>query len=155
MIYGNLKNKTQVDYLLKNDNLMKIVFDFLEGNKKNALEKGKFFIEDSKLFGFYSEYKTHTDEQQIWEAHRKYLDIQFLVSGQEIIEYSDLKNMSIAEEYSDETDAVLGTCDKVDYRFKMEEESFLILFPEEAHLPGVTGENESINQKIVIKIPID
>lgn len=34
MIYGNLKNKTQVDYLLKNDNLMKIVFDFLEGNKK-------------------------------------------------------------------------------------------------------------------------
>ena len=83
------------------------------------------------------------------------MDIQFLVSGQEIIECSDLKNMSITEEYSDETDAVLGTCDKVDYRFKMEEGSFLILFPEEAHLPGVTSENESINQKIVIKIPID
>lgn len=155
MIYGKITDAAQIQYLGNNIDLLKTAFDFLKGEKKNNLQKGKFFIEGTELFGYYSEYKTHVADNQVWESHRKYLDIQFLVSGLEVIKCSSIQKLSITEEYSFDTDAVLGICDVVDNEFKMEEGSFLILFPEEAHLPGITYETESSNKKIVIKIPVD
>ena len=56
-------------------------FDFIEEALKHPPVPGKYDLMGDKLFVRMQEYATNPLEASLWEAHRKYIDIQFMLSG--------------------------------------------------------------------------
>jgi biofilm protein TabA len=71
------------------------------------------------------------------EAHRKYIDIQFLLASVEFLGYAPLQGLTTAEEYNHQKDtAFFHTPDEIT-KVKLEPGLFCILFPDDAHLPAL------------------
>ncbi|MGA2092406.1 MAG: YhcH/YjgK/YiaL family protein [Sedimentisphaerales bacterium] len=98
---------------------------------------GKYTVEGDNLFYTIQRYATKPMSEGKLEAHRKYIDIQFLLSGVEILGYSPLKGLTVAEEYNPEKDIVFFETPKEITKVKLEPGLFCILFPDDAHLPSV------------------
>jgi YhcH/YjgK/YiaL family protein len=97
------------------------------------------------------EYVTKPVEQGLWEAHRKYIDVQYMVNGAERMGVANLRTMQLGE-YVSEKDfqAMSGTGNYLDVFAG----AFTIFFPDDAHMPGLqTNDPESV-RKVVLKVKI-
>lgn len=79
-------------------------FDFLKNAKK--LEAGKYPIDGDKLFAIVQENVPKKPDEAKFEAHEKYIDIQYIISGKERIDFSPLEDMSVLTPYNPEKDVV-------------------------------------------------
>ena len=86
------------------------------------------------------------------EAHRKYIDIQFLLEGVEILGYAPLKGLTTAQEYNPKKDIAFFNTPKDITKVILEPDLLCILFPDDAHLPGRQLNEPADVHKIVIKI---
>ena len=97
---------------------------------------------------------TKDEENTRFEAHRKYADIQYLISGQEKIGISPLEKSTVTIPYNEEKDICFLHSDVKNYRLA-NSEKFFIFFPDDAHRPGMkAGEKEWV-KKIVIKVKVE
>ena len=154
MIIGNINDKLQINFLKDNNVFLKEAFEYLEKSDFSCLSIGKFDMGYEKVFGIYQEYTTHRIEGHIWEAHKKYLDLQFLITGEELVSVSPLSSIIVSREYSEEADVLLGTAKGNTKLISLNKDEFIILFPNEAHMPAISDSTISNNKKIVVKIPI-
>ena len=116
---------------------------------------GRYDYEDGMYF-LVQEYETKDPKGLPYEAHRKYVDIQFVVSGEERIGVAPIGElMEITQEYTPEKDVLFGTA-PTGKLLPMSAGSAFVLLPEDAHLPqadpadGVKGHVK----KIVFKVPV-
>jgi YhcH/YjgK/YiaL family protein len=87
MIIDNLKNAKL--YYNLNDRMAR-AFKFLDERDLAKLEVGKHEIEVDNIYASVEEYQTKPKEEGRWEGHRKYLDIQYMIKGQELMGCTDL-----------------------------------------------------------------
>lgn len=100
-------------------------------------------------------YSTKYRKERKFEAHRKYIDVQYMISGRELITVAELgKNLKCIDEYDEQKDiAYYENClEGID--FFLEERCFLILMPSDAHMPCIAIDKTDNVRKAVIKIPI-
>lgn len=86
---------------------------------------------------------------RVFEAHRNYLDIHFVISGEEGMGYADISKLTVTKEYDESGDYLLlsGDYDKL----ILKPGDFCITFPEDAHIPAMTAGGEGL-KKAVVKI---
>ncbi len=138
----------------KNKKRWETAFKFLASNKPATLKLGKYELDGENLFAAIDEYPTKNEEDARFEAHRKYADIQYIVSGEEKIGVTKLKNTKITESYNKSKDIAFLTAPDNNYRLA-NPKTFFIFFPDDAHRPCVkTGENSTV-RKVVIKVRIN
>jgi YhcH/YjgK/YiaL family protein len=154
MINGKISNYSKDE--IKDSNLQ-AALDWLGNISESGegLDLGKIEITDS-IFAIVSEYKTSPVEAGKYEAHKKYIDIQVLISGREKVLVAPLAELKVTDPYIEENDCELY---KYDSSISSEEvildgSNFTILFPEDAHMPGRNFEGEEEVKKIVIKVPV-
>ncbi len=140
-------------YLGLSSSIKKAV-DYIKHTDFPELKSGKYEIDGDRMFVYINEYTTKKNELNILEAHKKYIDFQYVIKGQEILEYEALGTQKIHKQY-DEKDDYFLCFGKNKNRLIFEEGMFSILFPNDLHLPGVLDEKESFVKKVVIKILID
>lgn len=150
MIIDKLKNAA-LYYTLSPT--IKKALNYLEENELKVKEPGKYSIDGDRIFVLISEYKTKPKEEANWEAHRKYIDIQYIISGAEKMGYTSVENITTTIEYSDENDIFFGEGNG-DY-VTVSEGSFVIFMPQDAHMPSITEDKKQDVKKAVIKILID
>lgn len=126
---------------------------YLKDTDLAKLEIGKYEIEGKNIFAVVSEYETKNIEQGRWEAHRNYLDIQFLISGKEKIGYASINEMKVNVEYNEEKD-VLFLEGEGDF-LSVKDGTFALFAPEDVHMPCIKIENNQNVKKIVVKILLD
>lgn len=102
------------------------------------------------------EFETSPAEEKKAEMHRKFIDIQLLISGEEMIEYGlSQPNLAQFDEYRDEDDYQLT--DVIEYKNELvlQPNMFAIFLPYEPHKPGnaVNGQNKLL-KKLVVKVPV-
>lgn len=87
-----------------------------------------------------------------FEAHRKYIDIHYCISGSEGIGYADVSTLKPTTEYDEENDYFLltGSYQKVILR----KGDFCIVFPEDAHIPMMVGDTGDSLMKAVAKVKL-
>jgi YhcH/YjgK/YiaL family protein len=103
-------------------------------------------------YALVQEYETKPVEGAKYEAHRKFIDIQYLFSGEELCFYAPLSQMT-AEPYLPEKDYVGLTGEGFALPLKAGE--FAIFYPRDAHLPSrMTGAGPRPVKKVVVKIPV-
>ena len=147
MIIDKLINSEKYECLHKN---FKEVFDYIKSHNLLTMECGKYELKNNEVFFNLQEYETKPTQKL--EAHKKYIDIQVLVSGKEYMGYTNINNTSILEEYDVEKDVMFldGDVDKLIADNTM----FLIFYPEDAHMPALSaGENKTV-KKVIFKILI-
>jgi len=127
-------------------------FEILEDKSLSQKQDGKYPIDGDNVYYSIQKYTTKPLSEGKLEAHRKYIDIQFLLSGVELLGYAPLKDLTVAEEYNTEKDIAFYETPKEITKVNLEPGLFCILFPDDAHLPGCHLIESSNTRKVVIKI---
>ena len=101
------------------------------------------------------EYQTHIQDEFLYEAHRKHLDIHYVLKGGERIKWSSIVGLAEATPYNTEKDAIFYKGDVCKSEISLTNELFAIMFPYDGHSCQHVDEiaNEEI-RKVVVKISI-
>ena len=130
-------------------------FIFLKDNDLSKLELRRYDIDGDNVYAPVSEYMTKSEEAARFEVHRKYADIQYVISGKELIGISPLAmQKEILEPYDAARDIEFMTVTRgVD--FKAQPDRFFIFFPEDVHRPGLRDGDSTKVKKVVVKVKLD
>ena len=108
--------------------------ELLRDTDFSKLEDGRYEVDGDDLFYSIQSYQTNPANDAP-EAHRKYADIQFLISGQEKMGVGALEDMTDLAEARPEGDIWFyhGPLDEV----TLSGDKFAVLFPGDAHAPSI------------------
>jgi len=141
-------------YYHKNPRHWDQAFNFLKTADLKNLPLGKQELEGEHLFVSVAEYKAKDRSDVRYESHKKYIDIQFLIQGEEIIGRTALDKVKVVEPYSEENDIVFYEYDGGDY-FNATPQNFFIFFPSDAHRPSISTGDTTMVKKIVVKVKVE
>jgi len=125
-------------------------FTYLRETDFSSLKPGKYPIDGENVFALVSEGATKELDKTLWEAHKNYQDIHYVISGKEKIGITPVASASISKEYDASKDIAFFTS-KGKY-YVSNPENFFIVFTQDAHRPGVKTEGADTVKKVVIKI---
>ncbi len=101
-----------------------------------------------------SEYTTQPENPKGFEAHRAYLDIQFLLAGEEQIACLPLEYLQETSPYNPEKDIIFyadgGALPA--QNLPIGHGYFAILFPQDGHKPGLCLNGPVPVKKVVVKV---
>jgi YhcH/YjgK/YiaL family protein len=139
----------------KNPQRWEKAFDFLKNTDLSKLEVKRHDIDGDNIYLLVQQYTTKNPEDAKFEAHRKYVDIQYVVSGKEqmgLVPYTQ-KDV-VSQEYSDSKDIEYFSV-KNPVLYKADPSRFFLFFPEDAHMPSIKDGNNSPVKKAVVKLKLD
>lgn len=116
---------------------------------------GRHDIDGDHCFALVQTYESKPQDKALFEAHRKYIDVQFLHAGRETILWAPLATMQ--EEtmaYDAEKDAALWKLTADTTPLHLSAGHFAILFPEDAHAPCIEWDRPEQVVKIVVKVAV-
>ena len=125
-------------------------FIFLATHNLDSLPKGKYIIDADNVTASVTEDPSKNFENTTWESHRKLIDVQCIISGNEKMGVNPVANSVIIKEYDDKKDVANYTADGKFYVAGAGE--FFIFFPSDAHRPNITPGGNKLVKKLVIKI---
>ena len=70
-----------------------------------------------------------------FESHQKYIDLQLIVAGEEIIEVADLSRMQVTAPFVEERDLVKYADTNRASPLRLRAGDAAVFFPEDAHMP--------------------
>jgi YhcH/YjgK/YiaL family protein len=126
-------------------------FQFLRRADLAQLEPGRHVIDGEALFAIVSNGPARPSEEARLECHRRYVDIQFVIAGQDGMGWKPLRDCRRPHSDYDPTRDIRFFDDAADAWVTVGPGAFAIFFPEDAHAPLVgTG----TIHKVVIKIAV-
>ena len=127
--------------------------NFLQTADLTTLPSGRVEISGDDVYANHFSYETVPFSKELqFEAHRKYLDLHVPLSGCEQIALAPVKALTETKVLEDE-DSVLYQGEAKDF-LTLESGSFLLLYPEEGHLPKLISKSTAIVDKLVVKIAL-
>lgn len=133
--------------------LFEQAFHYLQDTDLARVETGIHEIDGKKLFAIISDGQGITEQEYKLEVHRKYIDIQFIISGTDRMGWKDLAMCNEPNDpYTEERDAAFFP-DKTSSWFDVPAGSFTIFYPDDAHAAMVTGAR--VVRKVVLKIAVE
>ena len=109
----------------------------------------------SRVKAIVSEYETKIVNELGYEAHRDYIDIQYLISGKEMVNSLPLEYLKETKPYNKEIDATFY--EEVEVKpqeLLLGHGYFAILFPQDGHMPQLCVNKPMKVKKVVIKVKI-
>ncbi|MBK1715195.1 YhcH/YjgK/YiaL family protein [Rubrivivax gelatinosus] len=126
---------------------------FLAGTDVTALPPGRIDLDGDRLFALVQDYDTEPKTQRRAESHARYIDIQYVATGLELIGYAPLTHAGAVEEdllaerdvqffasVRDEADVLLGPG------------SYAVFHPTDVHRPGCCDDRSRKVRKVVVKV---
>lgn len=130
-------------------------YEFTKKLLSEDVENGRYDFSDG-VFVNVMTYETKRRSDAFFEAHKKYIDIQIILSGREIIAVEPVDTMhkyECVQPFGDgDTELYAVNSECVDY--VLNEGDFVILYPEDAHMPSVCIEKPETVKKAVVKVPV-
>lgn len=152
MIFDRLANQ----HLYHLGDAWREAFDFLRAADP-ALADGKHHLRGDELFAIVMGYQTQSSATSELEAHRRYLDIQMLLSGREKVLCHFVPDLAVLKAYDSATDFELYQIPPIaPAHFILSPGNFLALFTHDAHMPCLTLDHgpEPV-RKVVVKVAMD
>lgn len=127
-------------------------FAFMKNNDLQKMAKGKYPIDGDHVFASITEDPTKDFDKTNWESHRNYIDLQYVIEGEEKIGVSPVSKATVTKPYDEKHDAANYTAEGKIYNAAPG--TFFIFFPLDAHRPGITPGGNKVVKKLVIKIEV-
>lgn len=147
MLVSNLKHFTNSGNLIPN---FEEIINFINNNDLLSSENKVIDIIDRDLFCIVSKIDD-TNQNVKLECHRKYIDLHFVLEGEEHYGWSHLHEMkNPCDDYSDQDDFTLFDDDYQNV-LKLNAGNFVVFYPEDCHAPTIFAKDL---KKLVFKIKI-
>ena len=160
-IFGTLEVvKNQV-----NSGKFKKAFEYLEQVLKEGTVENKRLLSlpintfekvdlDKNNFALEQVYNSKERNKCFFESHRQYIDVQFILEGEEIIEVVNIDDVSIDFDYNDEMDLLKYKPTSNSSSIKLKKGDVAIFYPEDAHMPCVKLNHSLKIVKTVVKVAV-
>lgn len=150
MILGNITQAKTYAYL---PSAIQRGLAFLATTDMSKLTVGRHDIDGDKIFVNVMEFETQKASEKYAEIHQEYIDIQFLISGQERIDFS-LANSSnlVQKEYDEKEDYYLIKSMQDESTLIMQPNMFAIFLTGQPHKPGCFVLAPKQIKKAVVKV---
>jgi len=125
-------------------------FEFLKRPDLAEIAPGRYVLQGDDLFAIVQDYDTKPVEKGFLEAHRTYIDIQFLVRGTECVGYAPFEGQKEKDPFSVEKD--IGFYEGGFSLCPLKAGSMMILWPEDAHAPCLDNGSVHAVRKVVVKV---
>ncbi len=150
MVFDRLKNANQ--YFPLGEGITKAL-QYLSQTDFTNLEPGKYEIDGENIFALVQTYNTKPFSAGKWEAHKKYIDIQYILSGKEKMGFTETTKVIVMEEYNEENDYAIY---KGEGNFLIADEGhFAIFFPSDVHMPSMAINIPKEVKKVVVKVRVN
>lgn len=139
-------------YNLKNYHVVsEKLLNFITNLDENTPE-GHYEI-DEKSYVNVDCYDTKSHDKCFPEAHKKYIDIQIILSGKERLDFENIEKLLIKDEYDSQRDVLFFEIPQNNNTVYLEQGSFVMLYPQDAHRPQMTASDTPQKvKKAVVKI---
>lgn len=153
MIFGHMLNFEQEKAALSP--VLQVGLLYLMNTDLSKLPIGRYDIDGDNMFVSVSEYELEPKEHRRPEAHRKYIDIQYVAWGEEVIGYSLLSSQyEITQDELVERDAIFYKAVEHEAELVLKPGVYAIFFPNDVHRPGCKSSDQIQVKKIVVKIAL-
>lgn len=153
MIFDSIRNSGLYTGISPN---LKAALDYMREHDLNRMESGRYPVADGKVLIIIKKgYSTKDLPQAKWESHRRDIDIQYLLEGEEKIGYAPIDLLTPCTDYSQESDKILYNNDGKGFTTHLRAGDFLILFPGDAHATCLHPDKPCICNKAVIKVAVE
>lgn len=129
--------------------------NYLSNLNISEKDAGKKVIVDDKFFYTVQSYETKPEDECKLESHRKYIDIQIMVSGKEFMDIVDISRLMLKETYNHEKDVMYWSIPNVMARTSLIAGDCIVLYPENAHRGSIASGKCRHVIKIVGKVRIE
>lgn len=123
---------------------------YIQANDLKSFENGKYEIDGDDIFIIIQDYNSKKMGEALFEAHKKYSDIQYIIEGEEQLGYANIEDFTPTTSYNEEKDLVFGNAQGS--FIKAKEGDFIVFTPQDAHMPSMSIDKPSLVKKAVIKI---
>jgi YhcH/YjgK/YiaL family protein len=128
-------------------------FQYLRETDFAQVPKGKYEIDGTDIIAIVNEYDTVPASGEQMEAHKQYIDIQYIVSGQELIGHDLLQGQAPSKAYDETADYWLfGGAPS--FFSRMEPGMFAIFYPTDLHMPNIRVDEAVAVKKVVMKVRV-
>ena len=131
---------------------IKRALEYMETTDFESMPGGKYNVDKEEIFAIVNEYETKDKRECEQEAHRQYIDIQYIVKGLELFGYTPLTNQLPVADYNSENDYAVYS-EELSY-IKLEAGMFIIFYPTDIHQPEVRVYEPMLVKKVVMKVRI-
>jgi len=132
---------------------VKAAFDFIRATDFSKTPAGKHELDGERMYYLMNVYETAQEDTLKYEAHKKYIDIQFVVQGEEYFGWNSLNKMQVNEVYQEEKEVAFF--EGSGFKIPAQNNHFYILFPNDVHKPNVVMNTPIPMRKVVIKVRLD
>ena len=125
---------------------------FLSETDFSKIDLGRYELDGDNIFYMVQSYDTDPDKT-ISEAHKKYIDIQYMVEGEEIIGVADISEDKELTEAKEENDVWFYNCKTEP--LVLSTGKYMVLYPNDLHCPGVATNGTALTcRKVVVKVKV-
>ncbi len=116
---------------------------------------GRVEIDGDNLFLLLNTYETRDPASALFEAHEKYIDVMYMVEGEEIIYVKPTDLLcAVTKAYDPAIDALFAKLDGDSIPVRLTAGTFVVLFPQDAHAPACYDQTPQTVKKIIGKVKL-
>jgi YhcH/YjgK/YiaL family protein len=137
--------------------LLAKAFHFLRSIEGQELPDGRITVDGDLVYALVQTYQTNPlpGSGPLLESHRRYIDIQYVAKGAEIIGWSPLECVAVTIPYDPAKDAEFGTVSPPALTLvRLTAGQLAVLWPEDAHAPRLAADEPVTVKKIVVKVAV-
>jgi YhcH/YjgK/YiaL family protein len=114
-------------------------------------------IDGDRVFALVQSYQTvAAGDPVLCEAHRKYIDVQYVAAGEEVIGWASTGRLTITADYDQAKEAWFGTLPPADTTFvRLAAGELAVLYPTDGHAPRLAAGAPAAVKKIVVKVAVE
>lgn len=132
-----------------------VALDYLATTDFAVLPPGKYEVQGQRVFAIVQRYQTKPRSEIVWEAHRRYIDVQYVVEGIECMGcVSRNTGPQVTHVYDPDKDAEFYSA--IGDELVCRQGDFVIFTPQDIHAPGLAVEGASRDVlKVVVKVQVN
>ena len=154
MIAGKLANWEEENHLYSA--ALARAMAWLQETDLKTIATGRHEIDGDKVYAMVNEYTSEPKEKRRAEAHRKYVDVQYIVAGAETIGYARLEDgYTVLEDKLAEKDVIFYANPSDETDLVLTAGMYCIFFPWDVHRPNCAWGQPSPVRKAILKISLE
>ena len=105
-------------------------------------------------FALEQAYLTKARAEGFFESHKKFIDIQVVVSGEELLEVAEISRLVVSEDLTPGKDMIKYATPAAVSVLHLRAGEAAVFFPADGHMPSVAAGAPSLVHKVVVKVPV-
>ncbi|HUL52234.1 MAG TPA: YhcH/YjgK/YiaL family protein [Opitutaceae bacterium] len=99
-------------------------------------------------------YETKRRPEAFFETHRKFIDVQVMVAGEELMEVAPAARLTVVQAYEASRDLTKYADTDAASVLRARAADVAVFWPEDAHMPALAVKRPQLVRKTVVKVPV-